>query len=69
MENSSASTFRFFPYTAAFPQAPSAPQGAPKGAGANTRRQTAMGKGIDERSHEAIHAYLKHKDIEVLEEM
>ncbi|WP_282741465.1 hypothetical protein [Olsenella uli] len=27
-----------------------------------------MGKSIDERSHEAIHAYLKHRGIEVLEE-
>ncbi len=27
-----------------------------------------MGKGIIERSHEAISAYLKHRDIEVLEE-
>ena len=27
-----------------------------------------MGKSIDERSHETIHAYLKHRNIEVLEE-
>lgn len=27
-----------------------------------------MGKSIDERSHEAIHAYLEHRGIEVLEE-
>lgn len=27
-----------------------------------------MGKGVDERSHKAIRAYLKHKGIEVLEE-
>lgn len=27
-----------------------------------------MGKSIDERSHEAIRAYLKHRGIEVLEE-
>lgn len=36
-ENSSASTFRFFPCTAAFPQALSAPQGAPKGGRAPTQ--------------------------------
>ena len=40
-----------------------------KGAGPNTRRQTAMGKSIDERSHEAVRAYLEHRGIEVLEEM
>ena len=39
-----------------------------KGAGPNTRRQTAMGKSIDEKSHEAIRAYLRHRGIEVLEE-
>ena len=27
-----------------------------------------MGKSIDKRSHEAIHAYLEHRGIEVLEE-
>ena len=42
--------------------------GRAKGAGPNTRRQTAMGKSIDERSHEAIRAYLRHRGIEVLEE-
>lgn len=39
-----------------------------EGAGPNTRRQTAMGKSIDERSHEAIRAYLRHRGIEVLGE-
>ena len=39
-----------------------------KGAGPDTRRQTAMGKSIDERSHKAIRAYLEHRGIEVLEE-
>ena len=36
--------------------------------GPNTRRQTAIGKSVDERSHQAIRAYLRHRGIEVLEE-
>ena len=39
-----------------------------KGAGPNTRRQTAMGKSIDEKSYEAIGARLSHRGIEVLVE-
>lgn len=34
----------------------------------NTRRQTVMRKSIDERSHEAISANLKHRGIGVLKE-
>jgi hypothetical protein len=51
-----------------FPAVAIRPARRAKGAGPDTRRQTAMGKSIDKRSHEAIHAYLEHRGIEVLEE-
>ena len=67
-ENSGASAFRFTPCTAACPQAPSAPRGAPGGRAPARGRQTTMRKGIKERSHEAISACSKHRGIEVLKE-
>ena len=67
-ENSGASAFRFCPLHYRFPAGAIRPARRAKGAGPDTRRQTAMGKRIDERSHEAIRAYLRHRGIEVLEE-
>ena len=66
-ENSGASAFRFCPLRCRFPAGAIRTTRRAKGAGPNTRRQTAMGKSIDERSHEAIRAYLRHRGVEVLE--
>ena len=67
-ENSGASAFRFYPLRYRFPAGAIHTTRRAKGAGPNTSRQTAMGKSINKRSHEAIRSYLKHRGIEVLKE-
>lgn len=66
-ENSGSSAFRF-PLVLPLSRRRHLHHKARQGSGPNTRRQIAIGKSIDERSHEAIRAYLKHRGIEVLEE-
>lgn len=66
-ENSGAYAFRFYPLRYRFPAGAIRTTRRAKGVGPNTRRQMAMGKSIDARSHEAIRAYL-NRGIEVLEE-
>lgn len=67
-ENSGASASRFLPLRRRFPAGAIRTTRRAKRAGPNTRRQTAIGKSVDERSHEAIRAYLRHRGIEILEE-